>query len=305
MKVIWQGGQLADIPVTNFAFGANVQDTAFANAQRLTIEVRRVQGNRADLVLTRKVNKGPGPIGVDLRVNEADVYSIPGGLPRGVGLIGLPVDPYASSAADLFELADNATQAARWNGLRGRFEFGLRGRFEFFPECGAFRQGLSFFVRGESAKSVDIAGRALPSTPIAVALRPGWNLIANPLQESVPTSRVQVAVAADFPTPYETAKGQSIGDAIRNGKGPVHRHRVLRLHIRGSRPGVGGTRGGHVRGRDDVRTRTRLLRAGFRTGRRDAPLLADAGPVPIFGVAAVHAAGMGVEGRRLRWRRVE
>lgn len=203
VKVAWQGGQRSDIPVKNFAFGAKIEDTGFDDAQRLTIEVRRVQGNRSDLVLTRKLNKGPGPIGVDLRVNEADTYSIPGGLPRGVGLIGLPIDPYASSAADLFQLTDAATQAARWNGLRGRFEF--------FPECGAFRQGLGFFVRGETAKSIDIAGRALPNTPVAVALRPGWNLVANPLQESVPTSRIQVAVAADFPTPYEAAKGQSIG----------------------------------------------------------------------------------------------
>lgn len=198
VKIDFPSGTLDGIPVTNLAFGTQ-PPSGFLQPGVCTVTVTR----NGQTVLTRRVNKGPGPLGVDLRIGGDGSMALPGGLKRGLTAIGLPVDPYAGSAAEVLGLPENETQVARWNGSRNRYEF--------FPDCGPMSQGLGFFVRSEVAKAVDIPGRAMANTPIAVALRPGWNLVANPLNETIPPGQIRVAVAANSPTSFNEARGVSLG----------------------------------------------------------------------------------------------
>lgn len=186
------------IPVTNLAFGARPND-AFLGSGVATIDVNR-NGQR---VLSRKVAKGPGPLGVDLRIGGDGTITLPGGLKPGVTMIGLPGDPFDAIASDVLGLPSAQTQVARWNGARNRYEF--------FPECGPMSQGLGFFVRSETAKPLAVPGRVLPNTPVSVALRPGWNLVSTPIGENVPLSQVRVAVAANSPTLFNDARGVTLG----------------------------------------------------------------------------------------------
>jgi len=186
------------IPVSNLAFGAR-PDNAFLGSGVATIDVNR-NGQR---LLSRKVSKGPGPLGVDLRIGGDGTINLPGGLKQGVTMIGLPGDPFEAVASDVLGFPAAQTQAARWNGARNRYEF--------FPECGPMSQGLGFFVRSETAKPLAVQGRVLPNTAVAVALRPGWNLISTPVAENVPLSQVRVAVAANSPTSFNDARGVAIG----------------------------------------------------------------------------------------------
>lgn len=187
-----------DIPVRNFAFGTTA-DPLFLLPQKVTLQVTR----NGQVVMTRRVNKGPGSLGVDLRIGGDAMIPLPGGLKKGVQMIGLPGDPFAGKASDIFNLADIQTQAARWNGAKGRYEF--------FPESGAFDQGLGFFVRSDTTRSLETAGRVQPLTPISVALRPGWNMVSTPHNEVIPVSQVRVLVAANTPIAFNDAKGTSLG----------------------------------------------------------------------------------------------
>lgn len=189
---------LNDIPVKNFAFGTST-DPLFLLPQKVTIQVKR----NGELVMTRRINKGPGPLGVDLRIGGDATIPLSGGLKKGVQMIGLPGDPFAGKASDILNLADNQTQAARWNGAKGRYEF--------FPESGAFNQGLGFFVRSDVARALETTGRVQPLTPVSVALRPGWNMISTPANEIIPVSQVKVLVAANTPIAFNDAKGVSLG----------------------------------------------------------------------------------------------
>ncbi|MCO5296316.1 MAG: hypothetical protein M9921_05605 [Fimbriimonadaceae bacterium] len=192
------------IPIQNGAFGTRIATGAYLGNQRLLVEVVRTRGGLDTVVLSRRVNKGPGPLALDLRVEGDGSYALPGGLPKGMSLVGIAIDPYSSDLATVLGVPENQILAGRYNQAHASYDL--------FPTLGPFRQGHSFFVRLPAAQpGFTLQGRTSPGTPIAVALRPGWNMIADPLLETVPTSRVRVVRAADFPRTYGEAAGVEIG----------------------------------------------------------------------------------------------
>jgi hypothetical protein len=75
-------------------------------------------------------------------------------------------------------------------------------------------QGKGIFVRSDVTRLLEIRGRYTAEASVAVALRPGWNQIANPLQQTVQLANVEVVHAADLPSAFVDAIGTLIGGAF-------------------------------------------------------------------------------------------
>lgn len=192
------------IPIRNGAFGVRIGTSAYLGNQRLLVEVIRTQGGLDTVMLSRRVNKGPGPLALDLRVAGDTVYAPSGGLPKGISMLGAVIDPYSSDLSAVLGIPEAQILAARYNQSRAAYDL--------YPTLGPLRQGNALFVRAPAAQpAFTLEGRTSPGTAIAVALRPGWNMIANPLPETVPTSRVRVVRAADFPRTFAEALGNELG----------------------------------------------------------------------------------------------
>ncbi len=202
VRVSWSGGSSPDLNANGLAFGALLAN-GFEGSQKLTVTVIRTVGLSSSVILTRRVNKGPGSIGLDLWVDESDSYSIPGGLQKGLQLLGFPIAPFETDPAAVLGISPGEALVARYNSDAGKYDI--------YPDCGSFAQGGGYFVRSEAGKPLAVEGRSVPETAMAVSLQPGWNMIANPIQQVVPTSRVQVVVASGFPSSFSEAKGNSLG----------------------------------------------------------------------------------------------
>lgn len=210
VNVSWPGGSRTGLPVTEFAFGAAIQDADFLRAQRLTVTVVRVDaGNQ--VVLRRQVNKGPGPLGLDLR--SAEGFQASGSLSSGLSAFGLLAEPFAAYAPDVLGTTPERTLLARWNPARNRFDF--------FPNTGSLDPGLGFFGRFDAPRPIGFFGRSTARVPVTVALRPGWNLVANPRSTPVDLARLAVVVGSAPPRPYAELVGQALGtEAFEFAPGP-------------------------------------------------------------------------------------
>lgn len=204
VTVSWPGSTLGPIPVTNGAFGVNTADPTFQNAQKLTVQVVLTRNASPNTLLTRIVDKGPGPIALDLHVDGSGTYSFPNGLPAGIWMAGLPVDPFASLTPADFNLSANQLLLARYDQTLAQYRL--------YPDVESPKIGHGYFVRLPAAQpAFSLDGRTDPNTPTAVALKPGWNMIASPLPESVPTSSIKVIRSTGVPIDYATSAGADIG----------------------------------------------------------------------------------------------
>lgn len=200
------GTNLGTILVRNFAFGTTYNQASFAGYARIKVEVLK-GGNP---IATRFVNKGPGPLALDIRVAEGAV-SVP--ILKGIQMLGLPTQPFASAAGELFELPENQVLLARYDSSRANYAL--------YPDSGAVERGGGYFYRSPVARSLTVEGQNV-YTPIAVALKPGWNMISNPLAEVTPTTRIQVVRTAEFPKLFSEAAGVDIDATFfQFARGPV------------------------------------------------------------------------------------
>ncbi len=196
--------QIASTPVRNGAFGVSTTSGLFTGYSRVRLDVVQTAGSTVTTLLTRYVNKGPGSLAVDLRVGGDTIYNSPTGLLKGIQMVGFPIDPFASTAGDLLGINESDALIARYNPTTVSYDL--------YPDCGAVTLGNGYFFRMNSTGSFSIPGRMHPRTPIAVAMKPGWNLITNPLNENVVLGRVQVVKSAQSPLTYAEARGLDIGN---------------------------------------------------------------------------------------------
>ena len=197
------GSEVLTAPVVGNAFGINTLSANFQGTRSVLVEVLQ----NGTVLLRRRVNKGPGALELDLRLMGEDTFTYTAGLPRGLSLLGLPVDPFFSSAARTFAIPTTGALLARYNAGKARYEL--------YPELDGLRLGQGVFVRAERAlPNFAYAGRTSAGTAIGVALRPGWNLVANPLNQSVSTNAIQVVRAGDFPLSYVQAVGTLVGPDV-------------------------------------------------------------------------------------------
>lgn len=202
ITVEWVGGVQPGIPIQNFAFGATIADPNFQRAQPLTVRVFRSSGGAPTEIFSRRVNKGQGGIGLDLRTPDCDTTFALSRPARQTG-IGLPIDPYRPNPADLLQQTDLETLIARYNSVAGRYDV--------YPIEGELRQGLGYFARPSVAGAVNVTGRTSAQTPIAVALQPGWNLVTAPNLSSIPATNLQVTTSTQAVVSYSTAAGDIVG----------------------------------------------------------------------------------------------
>ncbi len=201
VRVSWTGGN-DQVPVVNGAFGKKIITPSFLQSQRLSLEVIRTKNNIETIVMRRQVNKGPGAIALDLRPGEEAGPQVIA-IPKGISAIGFSVDPFASTPNDVLGLPAGTYLHARWNPVLNRYDY--------FPAGGGPRQGAGFFVRSDQNRTASVEGRTTVNAPATIALRPGWNLIANPLRTAVALTNLQVIVTTDFPTSWTEAVGTSVG----------------------------------------------------------------------------------------------
>lgn len=204
LQVTVNGNAISDVPVTRNAFGVLLNTSDFLNNARLVVRVVRNRLGNDTTLLTRKVNKGPGPLALDLRVDGEGTFTPTGGLPKGMFLLGFPLNPFASLNSEVMNVADNQLLAARYNSSKAKYEL--------YPELESFKAGHGYFVRLDSAQpSFSVTGRVNRNIESTVALKPGWNIVSAPLAEAVTTGRVRVTRTNLFPTPWALALGEDVG----------------------------------------------------------------------------------------------
>ncbi|MBX3119849.1 MAG: hypothetical protein KF784_12345 [Fimbriimonadaceae bacterium] len=188
-----------NIPVTHGAFGFTISAAQFLGSARCRIEVISTVSGLDTVVIDRRVNKGPGALAVDLRTGNGESLFTTG-LPGGLSSFGFPVDPLDNLPSTVLGIPENDVLAARWNGGKGKYDI--------YPDGGGFIGRNGYFARmAAPVGALNVLGRNHPGTSVAVALRPGWNMITTPINEVVPTSRVRVVVAADSPLAFADAIG--------------------------------------------------------------------------------------------------
>lgn len=192
---------LAQAPVTRGAFGVRINQDAFLRGGAFIVKVMRITGQNQTEIMTRKVNKGPGALALDLRVDGDVTYLA--SLGKGINAFALPLDPFSVDVPGMLALAPGDVLAARYNAALARYDL--------FPEMEPFKEGHGYFVRMPAAATFPVQGRTSPGTPVAVALRPGWNMVGVPFNETAATSRVQVIKGTDLPKAFADALGVEIG----------------------------------------------------------------------------------------------
>ncbi len=202
VRIIANGGTFADIPVNTGAFGVKTTLIDPLANRPLTVQVIQVGPSNQQILLTRQVNKGVGPIALDLRVNGEDAFN-PGTLPAGVSLIGFPVDPFSSYVPGMLGLSDAATLVARYNSSRAAYDL--------YPDSEPFKVGLGYFVRVPAATPFNVPGRSTTGVPTSVTLRPGWNLITTPLNETVQTTSILTLRSFNLPVTFAESLGTDLG----------------------------------------------------------------------------------------------
>jgi hypothetical protein len=204
LKVVVDGVPVSDVPVVNNAFGVSIGTQDYLNNSVVVIDVVRTRNAADTTLLHRVVDKGPGALAVDLRVDSELAYPFPNGLPKGISMIGFPVDPFISLNSDVLGISDNQTLAARYNSGRAKYEL--------YPDLEPFKIGHGYFVRMETAQpSFTVTGRIRRNVEATVALKPGWNMITTPLLEDVSTSNVRVIKTSDFPASWSESLGVDVG----------------------------------------------------------------------------------------------
>ena len=190
-----------DIPVQRFAFGTTISDANFTPAQPLRIQVFRDNVQ----VIDRLFNKGYGPVALDLR-GAGDLAPIGVTLPAGLSLYAPIGTPYRHRADRVLGLAENQTLLGRWSPSTGQFDL--------FPNEGGMMAGRGAYLALGSAVSTTVLGVRDTSEPVSIPLEPGWNMVANPLNEDIPFSRITVTTTTEAPATYSQAQGTIIGTTM-------------------------------------------------------------------------------------------
>lgn len=204
VRVVNGSETLPDLPIRDGAFGGFVNSTTFSSTRSLVFNVirRDTLGNEST-VLTRRVNKGPGALGVSLGDAPSQTVVFPNNLNAGVQLFGLIGDPISSDLPSV--LSPQTGLFARYNPARTSFDF--------YPNFGLTVPGFGYFGRLNSTSVPTYRAEVENNVPTSVALRPGWNMITVPGNFSQTVSNLLVIRARDFPLTFGSASS-IVGNTI-------------------------------------------------------------------------------------------
>jgi hypothetical protein len=202
---VQNGSESFDAPVKNYAFGLKVGTLNFLGSRSLNVQlIRNEVGGGETVLLTRIVDKGPGPLGIQLGNDPVVTASLSLGLNPGVQFIGFTGTPLDSSLESILGLTPLTLLAARYNSAKTAYDL--------YPKSGSILGGQGYFVRVPSASQPSWKARVESRTAVSVALRPGWNMITCPLGVSTPFANVDVVHTTEFPRTYLSASGNDAGD---------------------------------------------------------------------------------------------
>lgn len=207
VNVTINGTTVGSFPVTNDAFGGVIGIAGgYANGgvQCTVTLVKSSQGAQTTL-LTRRIDKpGPGSLAAYMNVSSDLIWSPVGGLPAGLSMIGMPLDPYSNDPATILGQPAGSLLAARYNSSTVSYDF--------YPKMEPFTGGHAYFIDLPNAvSSLTIDGQEATGLSRVVALKPGWNMITAPTMNAIQTSNVRVVHASDFPTDFASSEGTLIG----------------------------------------------------------------------------------------------
>lgn len=202
------GGQVVGgFPVVNDAFGGQIGTASgYANGNvSLSVSLVLTSGSQNTTIMTRVIDKpGPGSMAVNMWLNNEQTYTFPNGLPGGISMLGIPVDPYTSDAAGILGTPAVSTLVARYDPSIVNYRY--------YPATEPFMMGHSFFLNlPSSIPNFTMSGREQSGTSRTVALKPGWNMVSLPMLQSLQSSGVRVVHATDFPVDFASAEGTLIG----------------------------------------------------------------------------------------------
>lgn len=216
VRVTWAGGS-ATTPVTQFAFGARIATGNWTGSQRrVLVELLRTAQGNTTVVFSRTVNKGPGPLALQLDMAGVSTIAGPAILP-GLNLLGIVGEPLSADLPDIWGQGTDAL-IAKWNAASGRYDYA--------PTTGVVRAGQAYFCRSSAAHSPSYSAVLTNSVPTSIHLRPGWNLISNPTDHVVNITDIQVAPASQFIRSWTDAVaeqliGPNLFGLVRGANDPV------------------------------------------------------------------------------------
>ncbi|MBS1718680.1 MAG: hypothetical protein JSS72_13210 [Armatimonadetes bacterium] len=204
LRVTINGGTPFIVPITNLAFGTLIGSASYDGWASVKLDVLSTINGNTTLLLSRVVDKGPGALGVNLKVNETQ--TVPLQATKGLNLLGMPIRSFFSDWPTVLGLASDQILAARFNqSIAG---------YDLYPSLEAPTAGHGYFFRLPANSTINVTGSSEGNTPTTVALRPGWNLVTVPGTVPVPLAQLQVIHATDFPSTYDKAVGTTLGTAI-------------------------------------------------------------------------------------------
>jgi hypothetical protein len=193
---------ISEAPVTHYAFGATVASDDFVRARSLVVEL---VSNGTAILFQRRVNKGPGELALDLRVNEFTTFNLPDGIRRGLQGLGFPIEPLRSAAPELLGIPSTNLLLARYNSNAARYDL--------FPDSGAIQSAHGYLLRAENTSGLSIIGRRVLGHP-TWALKPGWNMVTLPVTGSFSISSARVLSNTSFPVIWSSAVGTIVGNTV-------------------------------------------------------------------------------------------
>jgi hypothetical protein len=196
VRVVNGSETLPDLQIRDGAFGGLITSASFNSSRSLVFNViRRDSLGNETTVLTRRINKGPGALGVTLGDAPSQTVVFPSSLNAGLQLFGLIGDPLSTDLANT--LAPQSGLFARYNPARTSFDF--------YPNFGLTVPGFGYFARMNSTAVPSYRARVESNVPTAVALRPGWNMVSVPGNFTQSLSSLLVVRARDFPILFGSA----------------------------------------------------------------------------------------------------
>ena len=202
---VQNGSDTFDAPVNAYAFGLKVGTANFLATRSLAVKlIRKEVGGGETILLTKTINKGPGPLAIQIGNEPVVTTSFSAGLAGGIQMVGFTGDPLNSGLESILSLNSTNFLAARYNSSKTAYDL--------YPNSGMVTGGQSYFIRVPSAGLPSWQARVEGSTGVSVALRPGWNMVTCPLGLSTPFANVDVVHTTDFPRSYLGASGNDTGD---------------------------------------------------------------------------------------------
>ena len=202
---VQNGSDTFDAPVNAYAFGLKVNTANFLASRSLNVKlIRKDSFGVETILLTRIVDKGPGPLGIQLGNDPVVSTSFPVGLASGIQMVGFTGDPLFSGLESILGLNSTNFLAARYNSSKTAYDL--------YPNSGSVNGGQAYFVRVPAPGIPSWLAKVESSTAVSVALRPGWNMITCPLGISAPFANVDVVHTTNFPRTYLGASGNDVGD---------------------------------------------------------------------------------------------